>query len=146
MAVMGSPQEMKRRNATRHPRARATVLIAAAAVMLGAGCGRAVLPATGSHPAVFQPIGPFYQPPRPLPSGAPGQLIRDEPMAAPAGFRAWRILYHSRSVADADIPVAAGAPGAARTHAPILIVQGSADQVYPGEHHGRLRAAHLHPR
>jgi hypothetical protein len=105
MAVMGSPQEMKRRNATRYPRARAAVLIAAAAVMLGAGCGRAVPPATGSHPAVFQPIGPFYQPPRPLPPGAPGQLIRDEPMAAPAGFRAWRILYHSRSVAGADIPV-----------------------------------------
>src|ERR1017187_3349363 len=105
MVVMRSPQEMKRRNATRRRRPRAAVLIAVAAVILGAGCSRAVLPATGSHPAVFQPIGPFYQPPRPLPPGAPGQLIRDEPMAAPAGFRAWRILYHSRSVAGADIPV-----------------------------------------
>jgi pimeloyl-ACP methyl ester carboxylesterase len=32
-------------------------------------------------------------------------MIRDEPLTAPAGFRAWRILYHSRSVTGADVPV-----------------------------------------
>src|SRR6185312_7898086 len=37
----------------------------------------------------------FYAPPSPLPAAAPGTLIRAVPIVAPAGARAWRILYHS---------------------------------------------------
>jgi hypothetical protein len=59
----------------------------------------------GSHPLVFQTPGSFYRPPQPLPRGHPGELIRSQPLAAPAGFHAWRILYHSRSLTGADIPV-----------------------------------------
>ncbi len=39
----------------------------------------------------------FYVPPDPLPSGAPGDVIRTEPlrMASLPGARAWRVLYRS---------------------------------------------------
>lgn len=50
-------------------------------------------------------VEPFYQPPDPLPPAAPGALIRSESLAAPDGVRGWRILYHSRSLAGADIAV-----------------------------------------
>src|ERR1700730_17990091 len=79
---------------------------AAIALGLVAGCGGP--PAsldTRSHPPVFQAIGPFYQPPDPLPPGRPGALIRSERLAAPAGYVAWKILYHSLGAADADIAV-----------------------------------------
>jgi hypothetical protein len=103
----------------------------ACALTLMAGCGRGGgqdAASTGSHPPVFQPPGPFYEPPDPLPAGAPGQLIRSEPIAAPNGYRAWRILYHSRTPAGADIavsgfaaataaaPPAAGRPALAYAH------------------------------
>ena len=41
----------------------------------------------------------------PLPPAPPGTLIRSEPLPAPVGVRGWRILYHSRTLADADIAV-----------------------------------------
>lgn len=60
----------------------------------------------------------FYAPPDPLPAGRPGELIWAEPVPLP-GARAWRVLYHSRSLADHDIavsglvlaPTPAGPPG-----------------------------------
>ena len=48
---------------------------------------------------------PFYLPPTPLPPGEPGALIRWEAMPAPAGGRAWRILYHSTALDGSDIAV-----------------------------------------
>jgi hypothetical protein len=40
----------------------------------------------------------FYRAPSPLPSGPPGTVVRSEAVAdPPAGSRAWRILYLSRS-------------------------------------------------
>jgi alpha-beta hydrolase superfamily lysophospholipase len=45
----------------------------------------------------------FYAPPSPLPAAAPGTLIRAEPIVAPAGARAWRILYHSRALDGRDV-------------------------------------------
>ena len=48
---------------------------------------------------------PFYLPPSPLPPGDPGALIRWEPMPAPAGVRAWRILYHSTALNGSDVAV-----------------------------------------
>lgn len=50
-------------------------------------------------------VPPFYDPPDPLPTGKPGELIRSEPVEAPAGLRAWRILYHSRALDGADTAV-----------------------------------------
>ena len=40
----------------------------------------------------------FYVPPKPLAKAKPGTIIRSTPIAAPAGARAWKILYHSRAV------------------------------------------------
>lgn len=48
----------------------------------------------------------FYSLPSPAPTGAPGSIIRSEPIAsAPAGATAWRVIYHSRDLAGDDIPV-----------------------------------------
>jgi dienelactone hydrolase len=48
----------------------------------------------------------FYAPPRPLAKAKPGTIIRSAPIAdAPAGARAWKILYHSRAVDGKDIAV-----------------------------------------
>jgi alpha-beta hydrolase superfamily lysophospholipase len=51
----------------------------------------------------------FYTPPRPLPAGAPGTLIRaqrvDDVPGVPGDATVWRILYRSRSIYGADIAV-----------------------------------------
>jgi alpha-beta hydrolase superfamily lysophospholipase len=47
----------------------------------------------------------FYVPPDPLPHGKPGALIWSTPFKAIPGARAWKVLYHSRSVSGADIAV-----------------------------------------
>ncbi|MCJ7670525.1 MAG: lipase family protein [Acidimicrobiia bacterium] len=49
--------------------------------------------------------GGFYAVPDPLPKAAPGTIIRSEPIPAPAGAKAWRVLYHSETVAGRDIAV-----------------------------------------
>jgi alpha-beta hydrolase superfamily lysophospholipase len=60
-------------------------------------------------PAAAVPTGPagdaFYVPPDPLPHGEPGALIRAQPITAPTGAQAWRVLYHSRAVDGRDIAV-----------------------------------------
>jgi fermentation-respiration switch protein FrsA (DUF1100 family) len=43
--------------------------------------------------------------PSPLRPGRPGEVIRVESVAAPPGARAWRVLYHSRSIDGRDIAV-----------------------------------------
>jgi pimeloyl-ACP methyl ester carboxylesterase len=65
-----------------------------------------------------RPAGAFYRPPAPLPPGPAGKLIRSEPIAAPAGVHGWRILYHSRGIAGADIAVSGTVfvPGTAAPH------------------------------
>jgi alpha-beta hydrolase superfamily lysophospholipase len=81
----------------------------------------------------------LYAPPDPLPAAPPGTLIRSEPIPAPAGARAWRILYHSRSlggrdVAESGIVVAPDGP-APRGGRPLLSwahgTTGLADQCAP---------------
>jgi alpha-beta hydrolase superfamily lysophospholipase len=49
--------------------------------------------------------GDFYTPPANMPVKPPGTLIRSTPMAAPPGAKAWKVLYHSRSVAGTDVAV-----------------------------------------
>jgi len=48
----------------------------------------------------------FYTLPADLPAGEPGDLIRAKTIeSAPAGTRAWRVLYHSTDLAGDDIAV-----------------------------------------
>ena len=60
----------------------------------------------------------FYRPPRTLRKARPGTLIRSAPLVdAPAGAKAWKVLYHSRAanggdVAVSGIVVAPGGPAA----------------------------------
>lgn len=52
------------------------------------------------------PYRAFYEPPSPLPSGAPGDLIRAESFALqPQSAHVRRLLYHSRTAGDDDIAV-----------------------------------------
>jgi acetyl esterase/lipase len=70
-----------------------------------------VIVATSAAPAAgaarHVPTGDaFYVPPRPLATAKPGTIIRRTPIqGAPAGARAWKILYHSRTVNGKDIAV-----------------------------------------
>lgn len=48
-------------------------------------------------------VTPFYESPTPSASQAPGTVVRSEPIVgAPAGSRAWRIVYHSTDEDGAD--------------------------------------------
>jgi dienelactone hydrolase len=47
----------------------------------------------------------FYTPPANMAKKPPGTIIRSAPIAAPPGAKAWRVLYHSRSVDGRDIAV-----------------------------------------
>src|SRR5690349_15246867 len=49
--------------------------------------------------------GDFYTPPANMAKKAPGTLIRSTPITAPSGAKAWKVLYHSRSVDGRDIAV-----------------------------------------
>ena len=53
-------------------------------------------------------ITKFYETPKPLPPGKPGELIQSAPANdyfLSADFAAYRILYHSRSASDQDVAV-----------------------------------------
>jgi pimeloyl-ACP methyl ester carboxylesterase len=40
-----------------------------------------------------------------MPKKAPGAIVRSQPISAPAGAKAWRVLYHSRTVDGRDVAV-----------------------------------------
>lgn len=77
--------------------------------------GIAVPAPLGAEPAQAAPaqaIDPFYDPPAPLPTGAPGTLIKAEPMTVrmlpliPLPLlRSWRIMYLSTDANDEPIAV-----------------------------------------
>ncbi len=71
----------------------ASLLIAAALVVIGAPLAGATPSGSGAS-----------SPPR-LRTGKPGELISATPVIAPAGSRAWRVLYHSRALDGRDIEV-----------------------------------------
>jgi alpha-beta hydrolase superfamily lysophospholipase len=81
--------------------------------LLGAACssddGTAGGSATTTSVVEVVPEAPegdaFYEPPDPLPSGAPGDIIWTEQLVTPEGMVGWRVLYHSQSVAGQDIAV-----------------------------------------
>lgn len=65
-----------------------------------AGVARATTTTTGV------PTGDaFYRPPVPLPRGKPGTVIRAEPIPAPPGASAWRVLAHSRDPQGRNVAV-----------------------------------------
>ena len=98
-------------------RRRSTGSVAAAVVVgllfVSGACGNddgaSAGDATSSTAAGGLPVAPegdaFYQPPDPLPPGRPGDVIWTQPLVTPDGMVGWRVLYHSTSVAGADIAV-----------------------------------------
>jgi pimeloyl-ACP methyl ester carboxylesterase len=88
--------------------------VAALAGALGLGACSSTTPATLHVPTVAAQVAAtgipaFYDPPQPLPGAPPGSLIRAEKVTGvpgvPSGATVWRILYHSRSIYNADIAV-----------------------------------------
>ncbi len=109
-------------------------LLAVASALAPVATSAAELPAaavsgTRSSGSGVDPVpDPFYQPPSPLPPAPPGTLIRSEPIPVgpglPAGTTAYRVLYHSESLAGTDVAVSGtvvvpGGPGPA-TGRPIV--------------------------
>jgi alpha-beta hydrolase superfamily lysophospholipase len=86
--------------------------------------GAASYGATGDRGTPFAAVLPggddgAHHPGQP-PAGQPGALISSEPLPAPDGIRAWRVLYHSRDPAGLDIAVSGLilAPGAGAAKIP----------------------------
>lgn len=100
---------MPRRALLRRPGARWPVLLLGAAVLVAPACASTA--ATGTAPPDPDRSGtttappPAPEPATPAIAGAPGALVRADPEPAPAGARAWRIVYHSRDHQDHDIAV-----------------------------------------
>jgi pimeloyl-ACP methyl ester carboxylesterase len=97
---------------------RRTLVVALALTVAASACGSSgtgagapssttsttATPATTTSAAA--PSGDaFYQPPDPLPTGAPGAVIWKAPMPDVAGSHVVKVLYHSRSATDADVAV-----------------------------------------
>jgi len=89
-------------------RAITTAIASAAVVTLLSGC---ILDAERREVEELtdeQANAQFYTLPSDLSPGEPGEIIRSKPIdSAPAGTRAWRVIYHSRDRAGTDIPVSA---------------------------------------
>jgi acetyl esterase/lipase len=94
---------------------RALCLVLCALVL--AGCAGTI--ERGAEGAVEEwTEGPFYRLPDPLPAGAPGEVVRSEPIdSAPPDALAWRVLYHSTDLDNTPILVS-GVVVAPRTPAP----------------------------
>ncbi len=71
--------------------------------------GRTAIWAPVAARASAHGVPAFYTPPDPLPSGAPGTLVRAERVTdvpdVPSDATVWRVLYRSRSIYGADIAV-----------------------------------------
>ncbi len=85
------------------PRVLATVVVGALLAVGLSGClERRIV--EGIEDELTQ--GAFYEVPTDLPPGEPGEIVRSESISeAPAGARAWRVLYHSTDQSGADIVV-----------------------------------------
>lgn len=95
-----------------------TAMFAVVAVLLAACSGNgesgeaggAAAPTTTSTVAPALPLAApggdaVYTPPDPLPEGEPGDLLWAQPVDAPDGVRAWRVLYLSEALDGAPIAV-----------------------------------------
>lgn len=92
-------------------RPRKTLLLALAALLAFWGNGTAADETmqgfgagTADLPAAFE-ITPFYEVEGGLSAEEPGTILKAEPIEAPEGANAWRIMYVSRDVNDKPIPV-----------------------------------------
>ena len=73
---------------------------------LAAACGGGDEAAPPAAPLPARSLDPaFYAPPSPLPPGEPGEVLRVRALQAPAGARAWGVLYRSRGVDGRDTVV-----------------------------------------
>lgn len=89
----------------RHPALLVVALVVLAGVVAG---GAYVLVGDVRTVEHQEALDPFYQPPRPLPAGEPGEVIRSQPIdVAPPGAKGWRILYRSER-ADGSVAVSSG--------------------------------------
>ncbi len=88
---------------TSHRRRRGVVVVLLVLVTLVvAGAERRLL---GGEADARTAVG-FYELPASIPPGAPGQIIKREPLlGAPLGSTAYRVVYHSRDLRGRDIPV-----------------------------------------
>ena len=86
-------------------------------VLVATGCASDV--ERGAEGAVEEwTEAPFYRLPDPVPPGAPGGIVRIEPIgSAPADALAWRVLYHSTDLNNAPI-LTSGVVVAPRAPAP----------------------------
>lgn len=91
-------------------RAMAGLAICALALAPSALATRKASPATNCVPVSSPPAAPsadpFYTPPRPLPAGAPGTVLKSRPVcitAASVGtpYQAWQVMYLSTGTEDA---------------------------------------------
>lgn len=82
---------------------RCAIVALAITVLVGLPAGTVRAQGASTTTTTVAPTGDaFYLPPVPLPSGKSGALIRSEPIAAPPGARAWRVLSHTTSIAGQD--------------------------------------------
>jgi Secretory lipase len=113
-----------------------TVLATCAAVVVGTA---PVVAAPKQSPRKAPSGRAFYDPPDPLPQGAPGKLIWATPFKAIPGAQAWKVLYHSRALDGSDIAVSgvvvAPTDAAPRDGRPVISwahgTHGIADQCAP---------------
>jgi pimeloyl-ACP methyl ester carboxylesterase len=77
--------------------------VAAVTAMVVAGC-TASTPST-APPAPVPAARELYDPPDPLPDGAPGDVVWGTGLAAPEGVAAWTVLYRSTTIDDTPTAV-----------------------------------------
>jgi alpha-beta hydrolase superfamily lysophospholipase len=103
---------------------RAFIGLAAAASLAVPACAQPLqgFDASAAVPAAFA-LTPFYDAPAGFERTRPGALLKSEPIAAPAGARAWRVMYASRTWDDRPVAVTGwiAAPAtASKTPRPVL--------------------------
>jgi pimeloyl-ACP methyl ester carboxylesterase len=103
-AVFRSESGRHHSTADRAKRALASTCVRQVRVILTMAVALATVLATGAG-AATKHGGRFYAPPANMAKQAPGTIIRSTAIDAPAGAKAWKVLYHSRSVDGRDIAV-----------------------------------------
>ena len=115
----------------------------AAALLLGLGATGCAAKAP-SDPTTITVDPAFYETPRPMPAGRPGDVLRLQQVAGTAEGTVWRILYRSESLGGAPIavsgivavppgtPPAGGWPVLSLAHGTVGIADGCAPSRGPG--------------
>lgn len=83
-------------------------LLVGGGVLLGVlvlGVGTFIALARARTDRLENALEPFYTDPVPLPTGQPGDILRQEALDAPAGVRMWRVLYRSTRITGEAVPI-----------------------------------------